>query len=33
MGCFGVFNGLKIALFGEVGGCPVGGEVGGVGLP
>ena len=33
VGCFGGFNGLEVALLGEVGGCPVGREVGGAGLP
>ena len=33
MGCLGGIKGLEVALFGEVGGCTVGWEVGGAGLP
>ena len=33
MGCLGGFDGLEVALFGELGGCTVGREVGGAGLP
>ena len=33
MSCLGSFDGLEVALFREVGGCAVGREVGGAGLP
>ena len=33
MGCLGCFDGLEIALFGEIGGCPVSRQVGGAPTP
>ena len=33
MSYLGGFNGLEVAFLREVGGCTVGGEVGGAGLP
>ena len=33
MSCLGGFAGFEVALLGQVGGCTVGGEVGGAGLP
>ena len=33
MSCLGGFDGLEVAFLREDGGCTVGGEVGGAGLP
>ena len=33
MSCFDGFDGLQVALLGEVGGCSIGREVGAAGLP